>query len=143
MTDLATRYDEAVLAGAAWLDEHHPDWVRFFADDLAEDLHMEDCNRCVLGHVLGSFWAKDSPAFAQGGIIPFNLLDAPAVERSRNWKRINDAAAPLGFCLDETVLAELAVEEWALDDEWEELGRAWQRLIRERLGKSAEDVPEP
>lgn len=44
---------ERVAAGAAWLDDHDPDWYdRIDLDTLA----LADCGLCVLGQAFGDYW---------------------------------------------------------------------------------------
>src|SRR4051812_5812716 len=97
-------FTEQITAGMAWLDAFDPDWVKVFAYDQAAGLHMEECNRCVLGYVLGSYWDSRSPVFDLGAERPFAMqwrsspLDRAAAVQ-RNDQLVEQAAAPLGFTI--------------------------------------------
>ncbi|SCL32131.1 hypothetical protein GA0070616_4393 [Micromonospora nigra] len=53
-THLAGDLPIRVGRGVAWLDQHHPGW-----HDLVNlrELDMDDSCGCVLGQVIGDFWA--------------------------------------------------------------------------------------
>lgn len=126
-------YAAQIQAGAAWLDEHYPGWLSVFAADRAAGLHMDNCDRCVLGHVLGSYWHSSSPVYRFGAVAPLPLLqqirNLPQEEQDRiyqeNVNRVDRASVPLGFSVP-------ASRDWDERD-WDLLGRGWQELIAHRL----------
>jgi hypothetical protein len=129
-------FTEQVTAGMAWLDAFDPDWVKVFAVDLAEGLHMDDCNRCVLGYVLGSYWDSRSPVFALGAVRPFAMpWIASPLERAgalqHNDRLVERAAAPLGFTIGYSVAVSRDEEE--VEQLWAALGEAWKLAINKRL----------
>lgn len=88
---------ERVEAGAAWLDEHKPDWVDLI--DL-DDLAMSSCSACVIGQALGTW------------------LDRPDALRDRH------TAAALGFDLPDEQRGSREVQAVAyfhLEREWAQL----------------------
>lgn len=130
--DAASDVQARVAAGAAWLDEHKPDWVQAFADDEAAGLEMRSCSRCVLGHVDG--WYYRSSLFTDlqesDGYVP--------LDRGEIVREVIARATPLGFTAvpppGETYNAKLAPGEvergW---DDWAALTDAWRALIQRRL----------
>ncbi len=48
-----TTIEQRVEAGAAWLDQHRPDWWREVDTDT---LDIDDCHRCPLGQLWGCYF---------------------------------------------------------------------------------------
>jgi hypothetical protein len=130
---LSNSYEQPVAAGVAWLDEHVPDWIRVFAWDQAAGLHMADCDDCVLGYVLGSYWDSRSPVYDFGARPPSevraDVRDAGSQMILANGRLATAAAAPLGFCTP------LEVDDEDLR-EWELLTEAWLDVIGKRLAEA-------
>jgi hypothetical protein len=127
-------YAQEVEAGMAWLDEHRPDWLEVFVEDRGAGLHMEDCHRCVLGHVLGSYWHEDSPVRAAGAAMPSTMpWDIGDAARAANTLLAVQAAAPLGFCLPWDEDGDGCEDEDPLADQWRVLGDVWRAAIEKRL----------
>lgn len=102
-----TDYTEQINAGMAWLDANQPGWVQVFADDQAAGLHMDDCDKCVLGHVLGNYWDPRSPACVD----------------PTDFRRLT--SAEMGFSLPLP----------SGEPEWDRLGDAWREAIGKRLAQ--------
>jgi hypothetical protein len=144
------RYAAEVAAGAAWLDANYPAWLGVFIHDRAAGLHMDDCDRCVLGYVLGSYWDARSPVFALGGRTPGQveneLINEPPHIRyaafRENMRKVDAVAVPLGFSISETQDDRSPLDEdWEPESRrWEDLGAAWQALIQQRLADQARAV---
>lgn len=138
----ANPYAAEIDAGAAWLDANVPNWLQVFVADRGAGLHMDDCNRCVLGHVLGSYWDERSPIYRFGARTPGALLCDTACcdeqdqveEYIRNTALVQRAAVPLGFSIPDGVDPD--EEHWA----WGRLAAGWQELIEKRLAETGQMV---
>jgi hypothetical protein len=129
---MTNAYADQIAAGVAWLDEQHPDWVEVFAHDKGAGLHMDDCDRCVLGHVLGSYWHKQSPVYRYGGVHWRSLSTHDAESLRRNAALLTRAGAELGFALPDPNCYYVEDDD-EVEEKWNELGAGWRKVIEKRL----------
>lgn len=109
----------AVKAGATWLDEQRPSWYK---EVPIRTLDMDHADTCVLGHIgkaLGRLDSFDSPPtywrFVDG-------CDFPASHRHLGMDR--HQAAERGF----------SIEGFSTGAAWAALDALWRNEIRERRG---------
>jgi hypothetical protein len=92
MADLSIA--ERVANGVTWLDEHMPDWPSKLSVTV---LDIEDCQRCVLGQLFGSF--QEAPEVATwssihlegdyvGDVRGFNGSDYHMPLLTEEWRRV-------------------------------------------------------
>ena len=82
-----TEAAERVLRGAAWLDENHPGWENNL--DLSK-LEMSQCDWCVLGQAVGSYWDTVEQA-------TFALVEQGLVVSEDYWAVDNGFVSPTFF----------------------------------------------
>ena len=108
---------ERVAAGAAFLDEHDPDWWRADVEraiDL-ETLNLESSNNCILGQRCPLEGHLPDRYMAYGSMLAGIRGNGFAVDA---WAR------PLGFQADPDS------DQW--EGEYDLLTVEWSRVIRER-----------
>ncbi|HTJ69231.1 MAG TPA: hypothetical protein VL551_16965 [Actinospica sp.] len=119
---------ERVAAGAAFLDEHDPDWWRADVEraiDL-EKLNLSHGDACVLG--------QRCPLAVPGDISEFEAYGYE-LSKTFSWRSLSNWAAPLGFQIygpwreDGTTEGRRLSEEM---DEYRELTAEWKRVIEQR-----------
>lgn len=115
---------EVVAKGAAFLDEHDPDWWRADVDraiDL-EDLYLGSGRRCILGQrcpmeTANAERGSDSPYTANAERLS-----------GLNGRAIADWAPGLGFEAD--------LDSEDIEEQYFALTAEWARVIRERRSAS-------
>ena len=119
---------ERVAAGAAYLDEHDPDWWRADVEraiDLAT-LNLSHGDACVLG--------QRCPLAVPDGITEYEAYGYE-LSGTVTWRMLSEWAAPLGFQIygawreDGTTEGRPRSEEM---DEYRELTAEWKRVITGR-----------
>jgi hypothetical protein len=117
-----TSITERVAAGAAFQDEHDPDWWRAGVEraiDL-EVLSLGSGDTCVLGQRCPlKVWEQR----AESWMSPFCAQAAGLTGLAPDGQRLNDWAAECGF---------MAAEDTDSDEEYDALTAEWKRLITER-----------
>lgn len=114
------RLEEAAADGAAFLDEHHPGWWKQIDPD---DLELNDCSRCVIGQLLGSF---NDTTVCQVIASAADMYD-PVVSR-------------LGFTVGGEMDVSDPTEYHKRCAQYDHLTDAWKREIAKRAGAPAIDL---
>lgn len=129
MTTTYTPPGERVVAGAEWLDEHHPGWAK---DIRLNDLRMAHPEYCVLGqiaravvdHSRANFFSlvvnNGNPNY-EGFMVPECVAALGLATQLTD-----EEAVSLGFDVDEPPHDEDDDESYSV------LERLWSRQIRDR-----------
>jgi hypothetical protein len=112
---------DRVAAGAAFLDEHDPQWWRADVERAInlDELELRDGTLCVLGQRCPVEWSKDREPFVTMAEHLSGLKGGYTVD---NWGR------QFGFTV--------SAHPDDIDDEWDALTGAWKRVITGRRSAS-------
>lgn len=100
-------YEDQIAAGAAVLDEHYPTWLN---EVDVPTLELNDCQRCVLGQLTGSY--------NTGTTILMNRQGVPVSETDEDeWAAEHGFITPYRRCWD-TDTTQSDREMAVLTSEW-------------------------
>lgn len=113
--------EERVARGEAWLDEHVPGWLDRV---VLADLHLQDCQRCVLGQVFQEEAEADTPVFGGAGWDADSGFHFGVAGRPGSW------AISHGF---DSIPWEICCEDDCCEyDDFQDLQTEWESRIHAR-----------